>query len=211
MENYCKHLETELQSSIVNGVHEKLNSIKANIQNEEMGGEEFSTEIQLNIPNSDHLFEFPRKINIADLRKNKEQFHVNLYETKEIPYLNNMADSKNYVISSNTKNETRKILDIRNFGGLQGLYSHLVLNDRIESLSEKYKVQYETLCSILGQVSGNFHDLEGYLKGEKVIMWTDFEDLALKNPKNITMTKYLLSNKSQSERIRRMRYLGLIC
>ena len=76
-------------------------------------------------------------------------------------------------------------------------------------LSQKYSFPLDQLVKVLYQVSGNVFNLENYLKGMKVVMWTGLEDMALIEGDQSAMYRYILGCKGITEVQSRKQYLGI--
>jgi len=87
--------------------------------------------------------------------------------------------------------------------------SFLEMNKKLEELSEKYTTDFSELIKLLAQVSGDYNDLEKYLQGEQIPLWTEFEDTVLQHPENVSMYKQLEIIKGKDLIKKRKEYLQL--
>jgi len=76
-------------------------------------------------------------------------------------------------------------------------------------ISEDYSLSNQQVLGLLHQLSGNVANLEMYLKGEQVPIWTELEDLALQAPYDSAVYKYLIGSKGAKEIEERKKYLGI--
>ena len=80
---------------------------------------------------------------------------------------------------------------------------------KLNQLSQNSILPMDQILKLLHQVSGNVGTLECYMKGEKVDMWTELEDIALKEGKESAMYKYVLGYKGEVVVKNRKKYLGI--
>ena len=86
----------------------------------------------------------------------------------------------------------------------------LSINEKLEDLGKKFGLPLDKITQLLGQVCGSMADLERYLNGDKKVeLWTDIEDLALKNQKNEEVRRGLETTRSAEAIVKRKNYLGL--
>eukprot|EP01022_Parablepharisma_sp_SALTPOND_P017857 TRINITY_DN28_c1_g1_i1.p1 TRINITY_DN28_c1_g1~~TRINITY_DN28_c1_g1_i1.p1 ORF type:complete len:752 (+),score=71.00 TRINITY_DN28_c1_g1_i1:8417-10672(+) len=83
------------------------------------------------------------------------------------------------------------------------------IEERIEDIAKKYGAESGDLCKLLAQLSGDFAELEKYLQGEQVPLWTEFEDTVLQHPENISMYKQLEIIKGKEAMKKRREYLQI--
>ena len=76
-------------------------------------------------------------------------------------------------------------------------------------LSRIYKYKLEEVYILFEKLSGSFTTLARYLKGEKVSLWTDYEDYVLAHPEKEEMYKQLETTRTPEEIKRRKYYIGI--
>lgn len=80
---------------------------------------------------------------------------------------------------------------------------------KLSQLSQSSILSMDQILKLLHQVSGNIGTLECYMKGEKVDMWTELEDIALKTGDESAMYKYMIGYKGLIAMENRKKYLGI--
>eukprot|EP00826_Nyctotherus_ovalis_P047043 TRINITY_DN5364_c0_g11_i1.p1 TRINITY_DN5364_c0_g11~~TRINITY_DN5364_c0_g11_i1.p1 ORF type:complete len:248 (+),score=70.61 TRINITY_DN5364_c0_g11_i1:262-1005(+) len=79
---------------------------------------------------------------------------------------------------------------------------------KLGQLTHSSALSMPQILRLLHQVSGNLATLECYIKGEKVDLWTELEDIALKEGEKSGMYKYVLGYKGEAAVESRKNYLG---
>lgn len=102
-----------------------------------------------------------------------------------------------------------KLLDLRKLEGFPVDRPGFSLRGYLQELMQKYGKPEGEICQMLAKVSGSLLSLEKLLKGEKVEMWTDLEDLALQRSEDKNLYQCLVARKGLKETERRRQYLAL--
>jgi len=84
-----------------------------------------------------------------------------------------------------------------------------ILDTVLKRLSIKYNISQKRLIQILQNVSGSLPDLKKALNGEETKMWTDLEDIALRQPTTEKVYKCLLKKKGLTAINKRKEYLQI--
>lgn len=79
---------------------------------------------------------------------------------------------------------------------------------KLGQLTHNSALSMPQILRLLHQVSGNVATLECYFKGETVDLWTELEDIALKEGEKSGMYKYVLGYKGEAAVKSRKTYLG---
>jgi len=189
------------------------NSIsKSSISGEKSEKDELSKILDLN-ENSEDSTKIPApeySINVNLLFKNKISLLPTLIQDTKIDkqkvefaekllFMRDLNDPKSFytVIKANSLPE-------------EDLLECEKLHKKFLELSKKYDKTIDELVIKIGQVSGDFLDLEKYLRGEAVDLWNELEDIVLKHPENQDMYTYLMSTKGSKSLEKRKKYLGLL-
>ena len=80
----------------------------------------------------------------------------------------------------------------------------------LTELSQNFSLPMDEVLGLLHKLSGSVSDLERHLNGEQVEMWTELEDIALKECGETAVYKYIESSKGSAVVKTRRQYLGLI-
>ena len=87
--------------------------------------------------------------------------------------------------------------------------TYYTLNDKLEEISHKYNKPFKEVCTKFGEMSGDIDSLEKYINGEKVVIWSEFEDMALLHMDDKEVYDYLLQTKGENEIKKRKSYLEM--
>eukprot|EP01022_Parablepharisma_sp_SALTPOND_P020508 TRINITY_DN3750_c0_g1_i1.p1 TRINITY_DN3750_c0_g1~~TRINITY_DN3750_c0_g1_i1.p1 ORF type:complete len:320 (+),score=59.95 TRINITY_DN3750_c0_g1_i1:944-1903(+) len=83
------------------------------------------------------------------------------------------------------------------------------INTLLMDLCRVYKYEMEDLTKIFHQLSCSRTNLKRYLKGEKVSLWTEYEDYVLAHPEKKSMYDQLISTRTPEDIERRKKYLEI--
>ncbi len=79
----------------------------------------------------------------------------------------------------------------------------------LDDLIVRYGIDWDDMYKLLAQLSGDVGDLEKYLRGEKVSLWTEFEDTVLRHPENASMYRQLERIKGREAMQKRRMHLEI--
>ncbi len=83
------------------------------------------------------------------------------------------------------------------------------LNKRLETLAAAHKKSFNEVFTLFGKVSGNIVELERFLRGEEVPVFTELEDITLKQNKPSTkMFKQVKEDKGDDAIQNRIRFMA---
>ncbi len=80
----------------------------------------------------------------------------------------------------------------------------------LAEMSATYALTLSDLLTMLHRVGGKVEDLQRCLSGESVSVWTELEDIAIRQPEDSEVYKYVLGFKGSNEVRERKKYLGIM-
>ncbi len=121
-----------------------------------------------------------------------------------------LAPAKHLMVTRDLKSNALTVHDMRELCPPENERLYEDLDRRLNALAQKYAVPMDRLLQDFAQASGSIEELERRLKGESVPIWTEIEDLALSQPEDSPMMKYLISKKGEQAVAARKRFLGIV-
>ena len=180
---------------------------------------EYTTNIQITLPPNNKAFEISRPIDLNTFNKQKGHRYIRILEQNYHngvdaieslgEFQRSVNESRHFVFIKDLKTKEKQLKDAREFGGKVEMETYYTLNDKLEEISQKYNKPFKEICMKFGEVSGDVEALEKYLNGEEVVVWTEFEDMALAHTHDSSVYEYLLETKGIDEIKKRKSYLEI--
>eukprot|EP00826_Nyctotherus_ovalis_P058998 TRINITY_DN8166_c0_g4_i1.p1 TRINITY_DN8166_c0_g4~~TRINITY_DN8166_c0_g4_i1.p1 ORF type:complete len:198 (-),score=75.70 TRINITY_DN8166_c0_g4_i1:106-699(-) len=179
---------------------------------------DFTTNIKLWIPQT-NSFALSRPVNLKTFCNGKPRYYVRIFEINHLTgadaieslneFQRSVAESQHYVFVRDLRTRERLLKDAREFGGRVEMETYYALNDKLEEISQKHGMAFKDVCTKFGEVSGDVEALERHLNGEEVVVWTEFEDMALAHTDDPDVYEHLLETKGAEEIKKRKSYLEI--